>query len=115
MQNRDRKFAKTLVITLFVLCIVILSVFQSKKLLSGPRLVVNQPQDGETVKNSLTEVSGEAQNISEIRLNGKKIFVDESGKFDEKVLLSYGYNIISVEVRDRFNRTEQKNLELILK
>jgi len=115
MQSKERKIIGIIAFTLVILFIASFTLFQSRNLIAGPQIVINYPQNGETVENSLTEILGNAQNISEIKLNGRNIFVNEEGDFKENVLLSYGYNLIVFEIKDRFNRKEIKKLELILK
>ena len=95
--------------------IVVYGAFRAKSLVEGPDIAITSPQDGAITSESLTTLSGFAHNISFLTLNGAKIFTDESGAFKERVLLSYGYNIITLEAKDRFGRTAQKTLQLIYK
>ena len=48
-------------------------------------------------------------------MNDRKIFIDQQGNFKEKILLSYGYNIITMKANDKFGRNTKKKLELIYK
>lgn len=89
--------------------------FRAKSLVEGPDIGIESPFNGATSTESLITVKGYAKNISFLTLNGNKIFTDESGVFTEKVLLSYGYNIMTLEAKDRFGRTAQKTLQLIYK
>lgn len=89
--------------------------FRAKSLVEGPDIGITSPLNGATSTESLVSVSGFAHNISFLTLNGAKIYTDESGAFRERVLLSYGYNIMTLEAKDRFGRTAQKTLQLIYK
>lgn len=89
--------------------------FRAKSLVEGPDIGILSPANGASLAESLVEVRGYAHNISFLTLNGEKIFTDEAGAFKEKVLLSYGYNIMTLEAKDRFGRTAQKTLQLIYK
>jgi hypothetical protein len=60
-------------------------------------------------------VVGEAKNVSYLSLNGRQIFTDESGTFSEKLLLPYGYTIMTLKARDRFGRSRTYTLELVYK
>jgi len=115
MQSKKRKILDIILSSLIVLVIIYFSFFQSKNLIAGPKITVDRPLNGATAESALTQVTGKAENVSEIKLNGRNIFVDEEGYFDEEVLLSYGYNTIFIEVKDRFNRKIIKELELVLK
>jgi|SRR5581483_11239208 len=86
--------------------------FRAKDLVAGPQISILSPANGSSVTNSAVVIKGTASNISFLTLNGNKIFTDESGSYSEKVLLSPGYNVITIEARDRFGRTKEKTLQL---
>lgn len=98
-----------------ILVIVGYGAWRAKDLALGPRLEVLSPATGTLSGDALIEIRGTAKNISYLTLNGDKIFTDEAGNWKEEVLLSYGYNIMTLEAKDRFGRTEKKTLELIYK
>ena len=87
--------------------------YRSKSFVQGPTISIESPVNGSSVTEALTEIKGQAQNVSSITVNGKKIFIDEKGIISEKLLLSQGYNIISVKAEDRFNRQVERTLEVI--
>ena len=95
--------------------IVLYTYSKSADFLEGPIIIIHIPENGITVNRSLIEIRGTAEHISHISLNGKKIFVNEEGLFSEQLLLSPGYNIITLEARDRFDREVKKSLELVYK
>jgi hypothetical protein len=100
---------KTLVITVFVLIILGYSIYQAQKIIHGPEIVVTSPASGSTVRENSIEIVGTTKNISEISLNGRPIFIDESGKFSEKLMLYLGYNIIKLKAQDKFGAKTEKN------
>ncbi|MFC1802120.1 hypothetical protein ACFLY7_01640 [Patescibacteria group bacterium] len=111
--NETRFYLKIGLIILAIVLVVGYSYYQMRNLLNGPVLIVTSPQNGETFSESLIEITGETKNISEISLNDRPIFIDENGNFKEKMLLSYGYNVIKIEAGDRFDRKIKKILEVI--
>jgi hypothetical protein len=115
MQSKEKKILKNILFGLIIFIVVSFSVFQSKNLITGPKIKVVSPINGQIAEESLIKVTGITKNISEIKLNGRNIFVDEKGVFNERVLLSYGYNTITLEGKDRFNREIKEELELVLK
>ncbi len=102
-------------IILFVIIISGYAFFQARNIVLGPVIEITEPKNGISVEDSLIEIKGYAKNISHISMNGRQIFTDDKGVFGEKLLLSYGYNIITIKVADRFNRDIEKKLELIYK
>ena len=89
--------------------------FQAEAFFLGPRLTIDSPLSGISTSTSLISIEGRASNISYLTLNGAKIFTDERGYFKERILLSYGYNIVTVAAIDRFDRTVTKSLQIIYK
>lgn len=89
--------------------------FKAKDLAQGPKLEITSPFDGQAFRDGLVSITGTASNVSFLTLNGGKIFTDESGKYSEKILLSNGYNKITVEAEDRFGRKVTRILQLTLK
>ncbi|MEN9649048.1 MAG: hypothetical protein RL094_15 [Candidatus Parcubacteria bacterium] len=106
---------RVLLIAFFVLTIIGYSIFQSKKILTGPEISVSAPLSGSTLTQSDVVVKGVAKNISFISLNDRPIYIDEAGNFQEKLLLYPGYNIIKLQARDKFGASVEKHLELIYK
>lgn len=86
---------------------------RSLDFLRGPILILGSIQNGSTVGNSLVAVSGSVENIAFLTLNGRQIFTNEEGSFLEKLLLAPGYNIITLEAKDRFGRVKTERLELV--
>ncbi len=89
--------------------------YQARFFILGPRIVVEFPQNGDVLKESLIEVKGKAQNVSLLLLNGKSILVDTSGNFKGSLILAEGYNIIELLAKDKFDREVHKKLKVILK
>lgn len=103
---------------LSVVLIALIAVYtytKSNDFLEGPTLVIESPQDGSTLSESYVLIRGTAKNIATISINDRPIFVDESGYFREGLLLAQGYNIITVKISDRFDRTVVQKLELVYK
>lgn len=115
MHTHSNKYAKIILIVLFAVGIVAYTFFQTKNIIQGPVITINSPENGSSSATSLVEINGAARNISYINLNGDQIFTDENGVFSEKLLLSYGYNIITMRAQDKFGREVKKTLELIYK
>lgn len=108
-------YIKLFIGVLFVLLIVMYTYIQFGNFVEGPVITVNSPLNGSTSTDSLITIEGVAKHISHIQVNDNQIFVDENGNFNEKLLLSYGYNIITIEAQDRFDRNVKKTLELVYK
>lgn len=80
----------------------------------GPTITITRPQSGEQFNRPVVELTGTAKRIAFLSLNGKQIYTDPSGQFEETLLLSPGHNIITVSAEDKFNRETEKKLQLVL-
>ncbi len=105
---------KVILVVGLLLVAGIYAYFRVKDFVTGPVIKVNNPQDGQTFENKVAQISGRAERISYLYLNGRQIFTDEEGRFSEDLLLLGGYNIIELKANDRFGRTVIKNLHLVL-
>lgn len=114
-RHATRKLLKSIIISVVLLCLFGYTAYETQKIIFGPRIEVTSPKNGALISNSLTEISGIAQNIKDISLNDRKIFIDEQGNFREKILLSYGYNALVIKASDKFGRKTEKIIEVIYK
>jgi len=88
---------------------------QSREYLLGPILIIEEPLNGSMSTTSRVSVRGLAHNVSFLTLNGRPIFTDELGRFNESLLLQEGYSIMTLEAKDRFGHVVEKRLELVYK
>src|SRR3989344_47986 len=98
-------------IVIFVISVIALGAYgylQSRGYLRGPVSAVEEPKNGALSTTSLITVRGNARNISFLTLNGRQIFTDEQGRFREALLLQNGYNIMTIEAKDRFGHIKTK-------
>lgn len=107
------KILKRIIIIVVIILILGYTYFQTKDLIRGPVLIITYPSSGMTMKDSSVEIKGSVKNASYVTMNDRQIFVNEEGKFNEKILLIEGYNVIEIDVKDRFERVESKKLELM--
>lgn len=113
MQRSARQLIIVGIIVLFVGAILAYSAYQLRNLILGPVITIESPTDGSTLTESLVEIRGVAKNISHLSLNGRPIFIDPEGHFSEKLLVSYGYTIMTILAADRFGRSVEKRLQLM--
>ncbi|MEK7505928.1 MAG: hypothetical protein AAB597_03500 [Patescibacteria group bacterium] len=110
-----RRYLKVGLVILFILLLSVLVYYNSERLREGPVIKIELPKDGETVSNPLVTILGTVKNISYLTLNGRQVFVDQEGRLTERLLLPYGYSILTLEGRDRFGRTIKESVRLFYK
>lgn len=109
------KVEKVRVSIIALVCIAIAgyALYETRNIIMGPVILVDEPTNGATTRQSLLEVRGRTKNISSITLNDRPITVDESGIFREEITLATGYNIAKISGRDRFGRQKEILVEII--
>ncbi len=110
LKKSNKSYIKISVVILIILFVSFYFLFKFQKVTTGPILNVETPKKWETFNENIIEVSGSVQNISKIKLNGRKIFVNQDKEFKEELLLYPGYNIIKIKVKDRFGKQKQKKI-----
>ena len=106
-------YARALIGLLFLGVIAFYTLIQSEDFARGPEIAILYPQSGILLSEPLVEIRGVALRVSDITLNDAPIFIDESGAFNETILLVPGLNIITIEAQDKFERRVTKTLELL--
>ncbi len=88
------------------------ALYQARDLIRGPELTISTPSDGVSHATGLLTIEGQAERIAHLYLNGRLIFTDESGHFNEQLLLPPGYTIIRLEADDKFGRKVNQTIHL---
>lgn len=99
--------------TLAVLAVLGYAVWEARALIEGPIITIETPQDGAVTDESLMRIAGVAKHAKDLRLDGRPIFIDTEGRFDERLLLLYGYNIIELVARDVRGKTATTTLHVV--
>jgi hypothetical protein len=113
VRSNFRKTIGIWIVSIVGLIILGYGYFEARYLISGPQITVAEPLDGTETTIKLIDISGKVQNITLITLNDRQIFIDENGNFREPFLLSPGYNIVRLDAKDKFGRTNEKVIELV--
>ncbi len=108
--------AKTVKVTLvifFAVALILYALYETHDLIQGPTIVVTEPQDGATVMQEFINVRGTAKNISHLYFDGRQIFTNKTGTFEEQLLVPVGYTILELKADDRFNRETVRRIRII--
>ena len=108
-----KRVLTTLLVVIFAGTIFYYAYFQSRGIIAGPTIVLTTPHDGDEITTPLVHVQGTAERAKELTLDGRAIFVDLSGNFDEQLLLYPGYNIIELAAKDADGREEKKTIGIV--
>lgn len=61
----------------------------------------------------IAKISGEVNNAHMVSINGREIFIDKHGVFNESVALPAGFSVITLSARDSLGKTEEKTIEVV--
>jgi hypothetical protein len=108
-----RKILQATVVGAFLAVIIGYSAYQARDYWTGPVVTIESPEDGFETDEPMMRLTGTAERVSFLTLNGRQIFTDMNGYFEEELLLSNGYNIITVLGRDAFDREVERHTRVI--
>ncbi len=98
------------IIALVVLAIVAYGLFEARRLIAGPEITIDTPQDGSATSSTIVTLRGVAQNISFLTINDSPAYTDEAGLFVYRFAPPAGYTVVSVAAVDRFGRRTSKTI-----
>jgi hypothetical protein len=93
--------------------IVAYAIWRSLNYIHGPTIDIFQPINGSAISSSTATIIGRANRVNSLLLNGKTVFIDESGNFKETILIFPGLNIEQFVAKDQFGRTDTEKLQLV--
>jgi len=101
---------KKIVLILFILFLILVAFYFWREisfLVKAPGLEVFQPPTDITVTQEAFEILGKTEPISYLTINGEEIYIDRKGNFKTEIELSEGLNIIKINSKNRFGKTNE--------
>ncbi len=106
---RDSTLTKSTVVLLF-LALAGYAYYETRGLLFGPRIEL--PTETLTSDEQFYRITGKAERIASLKMNGATITVTEDGSFEEPFLLAPGLNRIVFDAEDKYGNTSQEVLQV---
>ena len=108
------KMISFVVTSFFLLFVLGYSIFQSRHLIIGPYLQLDN--NLKTVYNTREiTLKGTAKNISHLWLNDRPIYTNLEGVFEETLILENGYTLAIIKATDRYGREAKIRKEFVYK
>jgi Glucodextranase, domain B len=117
IRTRDgsRKLIRWGSIGLVLIIVVGYALFAFRDIVRGPTIIVTEPTDGETYSTTTLMIRGTAERTQSLTLNGKPMLIDDdSGSFQDAIVLFPGYNVETIQASDRFGHVTERRLTLML-
>lgn len=93
--------------------IIFYTILKTHALTHGVELSISGIQNGEVSTKNLLKITGKAIHAKHIHINGREILVNEKNEFSEDLVLSPGYNVISINAEDKFNKKTEKLYQVL--
>ena len=110
-----RKKLETYAIGMLILASLLYGGFRAYPLITGPKIIIYNPHDGDIVSSSTFEISGQVSRVKEITIQGRPIPIGTDGHFTEIVTAQAPYTTLVVTATDFYNVTVVKTLRVIPK
>ena len=111
--SQQASVLKITLVSILALIIVGYAAFNSRFLIEGPEIVLAFDKDEIVSQDKTLFLEGQVLHSSFISINGRPIFVDEQGNFNEKLLLSNGVSIIDIYAKDKFGKEVRKKIDVL--
>jgi len=111
-EERQAQIIRKGIILLIALFILGYATTRTFAFIRGPILTIRYPQDYTVIQERLITLQGTATHIATLHVNGREIFTNEEGLFEDRLLLPPGYSIMTVSAQDQFGRSITKTIHL---
>ncbi len=87
--------------------ILIYTFFRTRAINHGVDIKISGIKNGEIIQENTILLSGKAKHAKRLLINDKEVLVDKESSFKEELILSPGYNLITISAEDKFNKKEK--------
>jgi hypothetical protein len=92
-------------ITLLVAFIVLYSYRTARPLVQGVQLTLQYPPpDITNFEEAVIQIEGSSPKARTLEINGNLLVIDETGRFSEPFVLSPGYNEVTIQAIDKYDK-----------
>ena len=78
---------------------------------NGPEIILETPTEGASVPGKIS-IRGYARDAVETSIDGRTLYVDADGRFEDEIVLAKGPAIITLYAKDRFGREATREVRL---
>lgn len=110
-----RSFREKLKVWIFITLIILVLIYFTYRIfnyISGPRIHILSPVQGEIIKEDTFILEGNVKNAKNIYVNGREIAIDEEGNFKEELIAKSPYTLITVRAIDKYGKQKENILSV---
>lgn len=97
-----------------VAIIGIYAYYRSHDLVHGITIEVTGITDGEKITNPYLVLSGTAKNATMLTLDDRSILMDQNGVWNESLVLSPGYTVVTFKAEDKFGKEREQVFHVVV-
>lgn len=109
------KFFRNIIIAVLVLGILVYLGWELFRVISPPALSVTYPPDRLVTESKNLKITGQTEPESKVLVNGKEVYVDSRGHFQEEIVLKEGINVIKVSAYKKQGKESVVSREILYK
>lgn len=101
---------KRIVLFAFILFLILVGLYFWREisfLLKPPSLEVSQPVADMTTNQGVLEILGKTNPAVYLTINNQEVYIDKEGNFKTEIELSEGINLITIQAKNRFGKTNE--------
>lgn len=107
---RDSRLTQ-IALVIFFLAVTAYAYFEARGILYGPRITIESSMA--TVHERYVLISGHAERIASLSVDGAPVSVTKDGSFEVPYLLAPGINQIIFDAKDSYDNTTSKTVEIV--
>ena len=94
--------------SVLLVLIIVFTVSRAYGLIQGPYIALNEEALTSQIDSGFVVLEGTVYRSAYFSINGRTVAPEQNGNFSERLLLSPGHTIMTIQARDRFDRTTQE-------
>jgi hypothetical protein len=107
---RDSRLSQ-IALVIFFLAVAAYAYFEVRGILYGPRITIESSMA--TVHERYVLISGHADHIASLSVDGAPVSVTKNGSFEVPYLLAPGINQVMFDAKDSYGNTTSKTVEIV--
>ncbi len=108
------RIIRRFVIGLTITAVVFFLALKVEEIFVAPPLDILEPQDGIAVNDKQITIIGQSKPEVELIINNQEVFVDKDGKFEAKIDLQKGLNLIKITAKKRYSRINEVQIRVLM-
>lgn len=114
--RRNRFFnVRSLLIAITIGIVLLYFYFQFSTVFFSPKLVIDNPRDGQTIAQSVVNVSGKTDQYATVTVDGVDVYVEFDGQFKKSLFVFSGTKKIEVIAKNRLGKQTKKTITVTVK